>query len=215
MIKLKKWMMNPCQTACHVLSDESGEAIIIDACAYYPKERENLIKYIENENLKPVHNLLTHGHFDHLLCNDLIRDNYGLLPEVHKGDATIIAMARERINEVLGESNFTYDIPMPEHYLEDDERITFGNHSLRVIHTPGHSPGSCFFYCEDGGFAFSGDTLFAMSIGRSDLPGGSKEQLTNSLKYILDYFPEETVIYPGHTKKTTIGHEKACNPYLT
>ena len=104
---------------------------------------------------------------------------------------------------------------MPEHYLEDDERITFGNHSLRVIHTPGHSPGSCFFYCEDGGFAFSGDTLFAMSIGRSDLPGGSKEQLTNSLKYILDYFPENTVIYPGHTKKTTIGHEKACNPYLT
>jgi glyoxylase-like metal-dependent hydrolase (beta-lactamase superfamily II) len=103
---------------------------------------------------------------------------------------------------------------MPEHYLTDDELIRFGNHELRVIHTPGHTPGSVFFYCEEEGIAFSGDTLFYKGIGRSDLPGGNKEELKASLKFITEFLPNETVIYPGHGKKSTIGYEKANNPYL-
>ena len=103
---------------------------------------------------------------------------------------------------------------MPEHYLTDGETIRFGNHELRVIQTPGHTPGSVFFYCEEAGIAFSGDTLFYKSIGRSDLPGGNSEELNASLKFITELLPDETVIYPGHGKKTTIGYEKLNNPYL-
>ena len=214
MLKLKKWMFNPCQTACHVLSDETGECVIVDACPYYRNERASLVEYIEEEHLKPVRNLLTHGHFDHLLGNDLVRDRFGLLPEVHRGDAPLMERVQGRIYEAFGESNFPYEVPMPERYLESDEVVSFGNHQLKVIHTPGHSPGSCFFYCEEEGIAFSGDTLFFMNIGRSDLPGSSKEDLANSLRFITEFLPEDTVIYPGHTKKTTIGRERERNPYL-
>lgn len=214
MIKVKKWIMNPNQTACHVLNDETGEAVIIDACAYYRNERQALLAYIESEHLKPVHNLLTHAHFDHLLANDLILDHYGLWPEVHEDDAPLLSMVRDRINEVLGEKNFTYDIPMPQHYLKSREIVRFGNHELLVLHTPGHSPGSVVFYCSKGKIAFTGDTLLPMNVGRTDLPGGSLEELTESLQFIMVRLSDEVVIYPGHGGKTTIAHERACNPYL-
>jgi len=214
MIKLKKWIMNPCQTACHVLSDETRECVIVDACAYYNNERSRLVEYIREERLKPVRHLLTHGHFDHLLCSDLIRDEYGLLPEVHEYDKPVMWQAGNRINEVFGEGNFPYVIPVPEHYLTDREVVRFGHHRLEIIHTPGHSPGSVFIYCEEEGLAFSGDTLFSMSIGRTDLPGGNVETLKHSLKMIMEMLPDSTVIHPGHTGKTTIGHERLLNPYI-
>ena len=197
MIKLKKWMTNPCEECTHVLSDETGEAVIVDCGVYYPNERRHLLEYIEAEHLHPVRLLLTHAHHDHVYGNDLIHEHFGLLPEVH---------------EIYHE--YPYPLPMPEHYLTDDEIIRFGNHKLRVIHTPGHTPGSVFFYCEEAGIAFSGDTLFCKGIGRSDLPGGNKEELQASLKYIKELLPNEMVIYPGHGKKSTIGYEKANNPYL-
>lgn len=214
MIRLKKWMMNPCQTACHVLSDETKECVIIDGCAYYNNERSRLVEYIREKQLNPVRHILTHGHFDHLLCSSLIKEEYGLAPEVHEDDVPLMLHVRERIDEVFGEGNFPYDIPMPEHYLTDREIVEFGHHKLEVIHTPGHSPGSIFLYCAEGGLAFSGDTLFNMSIGRSDLPGGDTATLKESLRMITDLLPDETVIYPGHSAKTTIGREKALNPYL-
>lgn len=103
---------------------------------------------------------------------------------------------------------------MPKHYLTDNEIICFGNHELKVIHAPGHTPGSVFFYCKEEGIAFSGDTLFYKGIGRSDLPGGNRDELTACLRFITELLPDETVIYPGHGKKSTIGYEKANNPYL-
>lgn len=214
MIKVKKWIMNPNQTACHVLSDETGEAVIIDACAYYRNERKALLQYIADEGLKPVHNLLTHAHFDHLLANDLILDQYGLWPEVHEGDTPLMGMVRTRINEVLGEKNFPNDIPMPQHYLKSKDIVRFGNHELLVLHTPGHSSGSVIYYCSREKIAFTGDTLLPMGIGRTDLPGGSLDDLMESLQFIMTRLADDVVIYPGHGGKTTIAHERACNPYL-
>ena len=213
MIKLKKWMTNPCEECTHVLSDETGEAVIVDCGVYYPNERQHLLEYIEAEHLHPVRLLLTHAHHDHVYGNDLIHEHFGLLPEVHEADKQLMTeQLREHIDEIYKE--YPYSLPMPEHYLTDDETIRFGNHKLQVIHTPGHTPGSVFFYCEEAGFAFSGDTLFYKSIGRSDLLGGNKEELLNSLKFITERLPNETVIYPGHGKKSTIGYEKVNNPYL-
>ena len=173
MIKMKKWMMNPCEECTHILSDETGEAVIVDCGAYYPNERRHLLEYIEKERLRPVRLLLTHAHHDHVYGNDLIHEHFGLLSEVHEADKELMTV------------------------------------QLRLIHTPGHTPGSVFFYCETEGIAFSGDTLFYKGIGRSDLPGGNKEELTASLKFITEFLPDETVIYPGHGKKSTIGYEKA------
>lgn len=213
MIKLKKWMMNPCEECTHVLSDETGEAVIVDCGAYYANERRHLLEYIEKEQLHPVRLLLTHAHHDHVYGNDLIHEHFGLLPEVHEGDKELMTvLLRKRIDEIYKE--YPYQLPMPAHYLTDDEIIRFGNHELRVIHTPGHTSGSVFFYCEAEGVAFSGDTLFCKGIGRSDLPGGNREELHASLKYITELLPDETVIYPGHGKKSTIEYEKGNNPYL-
>ena len=122
MIKLKKWLMNPCQECTHILSDETGEAVIIDCGAYYPNERRHLLEYIKKEQLRPVRLLLTHAHHDHVYGNDLIHEHFGLLPEVHEGDIELMTVQlRQRIDEIYRE--YPYQLPMPAHYLTDDELI--------------------------------------------------------------------------------------------
>ena len=195
------------------MSDENGECIIIDPCAYYDRERERMMNYIKSEGLKPIRCLLTHAHFDHLLSLDLIYDNYGILPEVHHDDEPLMHRVRQRIIEVFGESNFTRAIPMPEHWLKDGDIIDFGFHHLSVIHTPGHSPGSVVYYCEDEHLAFTGDTLFYNNVGRTDLYGGDKEAYKKSLLKIME-LPNETIVQSGHTKKTIIERERLRNPYI-
>lgn len=213
MLKLQKWMINPCQTCCYIVSDEKGECVIIDPCAYYDRERERIVNYIESEGLKPVGCLLTHAHFDHLLSLDLIYDNYGLLPEVHHDDEPLMNRVKGRILEVFGEKNYNREIPMPEHWLNDGDIVSFGSHHLSVMHTPGHSPGSVVYYCEAEHLAFTGDTLFYNSVGRTDLYGGDAEAFKKSLHRILA-LPDETIIQSGHSKKTTIERERMKNPYV-
>ena len=213
MVQVQKFTANPFAECTHVIWDETCEAVIIDCGVYKFGERERLVRFIEVQGLRPVRLLLTHAHHDHLYGNDLIRDRYGLLPEVHCADEWIM---KEHLPIRMAEiyKNYPYDIPMPEHYLTDGEQIPFGNHMLRVIHTPGHSPGSVFFYCEQAGIAFSGDTLYDDDIGSSNLVGGNYEQLMDSIDYVLQLLPDETVIYPGHGAKNTLAKIKAHNPAL-
>ena len=214
MLKIQKWVVNPCQECTHVVSDETGEAVIIDCGVYYPRERRRLLEYIAKEQLRPVRLLMTHAHHDHLYGNDLILEHFGLYPEVHEADKDIMLyMLQIRIKEIYGD-NYPYPIPMPENYLYSGEIISFGNHQLKVISTPGHSPGSVVFHCREEKIAFTGDTLFSMSIGRTDFPGGDKELMEESLEIISQRLSDDTIIYPGHGKKTTMAHETACNPYL-
>ena len=214
MINVKRFGFNTTRANCYVVSDETKECVIIDPCALGNYERELLLKYIHDEQLKPVRCLLTHGHYDHLLSCDLVRDEFGLLPEVHNRDNLWINRIEMKIEEVFGEGGFKYEIVKPEHYLKDFEVIHFGSHHLMTLHTPGHSPGSVVYYCEKEHIAFTGDTLFRKSIGRSDLLFGYIEDLMNSLKYITKLLPDDCVIYPGHDLESTIGYEKKHNPYL-
>lgn len=214
MIKILKRMTNPCEECTHIVSDETGEAVIIDCGVFYPNERRRLLEYIETEHLTPVRLLLTHAHHDHVYGNDLIYNHFGLLPEVHVDDTRLMTTQLLQRIAFIYNNKYPYEIPMPEHYLSTGEIIQFGNHQLEVIHTPGHTPGSVFFYCKSEGVAFSGDTLFHLDIGRADLPGGDPEQLKTSLRYITDLLPDDTVLYPGHGKKSTIGYEKNNNPCL-
>ena len=215
-VKVEKWVVNRCEECTHIVYDtDSREAVIVDCGVYYENERRRLLAFIKENGLRPIRLLLTHAHHDHVCGNDLILDHYGLLPEVHEADAPLMkGHLMLRIAEFYN-NNYPYPIPMPEHYLTDGEEIPFGNHVLKVIHTPGHSPGSVFFYCKEAGIAFSGDTLFARDIGRTNLPFGSETDIFESLNRITQLLPDETVIYPGHGGKTTIGKEKETNPFLT
>lgn len=206
-------MVNFFEECTHIIWDETGEAVIIDCGVYYRNERDRLIRFLEDEQLRPVRLLLTHAHHDHLYGNDLIHERYGLLPEVHRDDEWIMKNHLPiRLAELY--KQYTRYIPMPEHYLTDGEVIPFGNHSLKVIHTPGHSPGSVFFYCEEAGIAFSGDTLYDDDIGSTNLVGGDYEQMLNSIDYIMQMLPDDTIVYPGHGKKTTIGRIRTHNPVV-
>lgn len=214
MLTIKAFEVNPLQENCYVVSDDTKECVIIDCGALYDNEQHAIQNYIREQQLKPVHHLCTHGHFDHVFGAAFVYKAFGLKPEAHAYDQTMIEDLDQQCRMMgfdLGTS-FT-NIPLGR-ILSHHDVITFGHHSLKVLHTPGHSSGSIIFYCEEEHVAFSGDTLFRMSVGRSDLPGGSWEQLINSLSTVIAQLPAETTVYPGHGPKTNILDEVRMNPYF-
>lgn len=211
MIRIKRFEFS---ANCYVVSDDTGDCVIIDPCAHYRRHRENFKYYIRKEQLKPVRCLLTHGHYDHLLSCDQVRDEYGLYPEIHHGDKPWMDRVELSIEEHFGPGNFQHDLVHPQRFLDDDEIIQFGHHELKVIHTPGHSPGSVVFYCEEEKAAFTGDTLFRGDIGRSDLMFGWEVDLMQSLKMLTNLLPDDCAIWPGHDMDSTMEYEKKNNRFL-
>lgn len=213
MLNIKTFVFNPFQENTYVVSDDSNEAVIIDCGAFFNEERKELTDYIDKNNLKVVHLLSTHGHIDHNFGNNTIADYYNVRPEVHKADAGLMRRLSE---QALAFCNYHLDYDMPEvsDYLNDGDIIRFGNHEMKVIHTPGHSPGSTVLYIADEDVAFSGDTLFMMSIGRTDLEGGSFSDIQKSLLRMIKELPDNTKVFPGHGPQTSIAKEKLHNPYI-
>lgn len=214
MLKIERFAFNQGWANCYVVSDDTRECVIIDPCAQTRKQRGWLTNYIRREQLKPVRCLLTHAHWDHLLSCDLVRDEYGLLPEVHHRDKLWMDRIETRIEEVFAPGEFKHDIVKPEHYLDDNEVIRFGEHELIALHTPGHSPGSVVYYCKEEKVAFTGDTLFREDIGRSDLLFGWVQDMMESLKMLTEVLPDDCIIYPGHDLESTMGHEKQHNTFI-
>ncbi|MBQ7424038.1 MAG: MBL fold metallo-hydrolase [Prevotella sp.] len=212
MMKIECLECNMLGENCYVVSDDSKECVIIDCGAFYEEERRALVEYIKNNELKPVHLLCTHGHLDHNFGNDTIFKEFGLKPEIHEGDENLLNNLGRQAEKFY---SMTLNIECPEigHYLKDREIIRFGSHQMEVLETPGHSRGSVVFYCKEENVLFSGDTLFRMSIGRTDLGGGSMMQIIQSLR-MLAQLPDETKVYPGHGPSTTIGEELRSNPYM-
>lgn len=206
---IKNWLFNPCRTACYVLTDEpTGECVVIDPCAYSDGERFKLLGYLKSHNLKPQHVLLTHAHFDHLLAVDLFAMEYCLYPELHVLDKPLLPQLSSRIDEVFGRGVFRHRIVYPSRWLNDDDEIRFGDTMLRVVHTPGHTPGSVSYYCETEGVVFTGDTLFCGDVGRTDFPYSSSEDLRRSLSKLFTTLPLETKVFSGHdARPTTIARE--------
>ena len=201
------------QENCYVVSDESRECVIIDCGAYYDEECEAIRRYISDNELKPVHLLATHGHLDHNFGNAYIWRTYGLKPEICADDEELLAKLPQQARELFGMELSDEQLPTG-HLLQDGDIISFGTHQFVVMHTPGHSHGSVLYYCEAEKTVFSGDTLFRMSIGRTDFPEGSWREMEQSLHHIQTCLPQETVVLPGHGPKTTIADEVTYNPYL-
>lgn len=200
------------QENCYVAHDETNECVIVDCGAFYPYEQQAIKDYITQNKLTPKHLLCTHGHIDHIFGNKFIFDAYGLCPEVHVKDKYLTDNVSRQAQLLLG-ITLQEEQPEVQNYFTAADIIRFGNHTLTIIETPGHTPGSIFFYCKEELFAFSGDTLFHQSIGRTDLEGGSMFQMIQTLRFISQ-LPDETTLFPGHGERTTIGAELATNPYI-
>ena len=213
MITVKRFTCNVLAENCYVVSDESHEAVIIDCGVMYQEEGIAITQYIRDNGLHPVHLLCTHGHFDHCMGNGLIYREFGLKPEAHIGDQFLMETMQQQTTDILGVA-LPMEVPPVCRYFTDKDAITFGSHTLRILHTPGHTPGGVTYYCKEEGIAFSGDTLFRMSIGRTDFDGGSYEQIVHSLREVLAVLPPDTKVYPGHGPETTIADEIRYNPYM-
>ncbi len=199
------------QENTYVVSDATKECVVIDCGALYDEERAAIVSYIRKEGLTPVHLISTHGHFDHNLGNGIIFEAFGLKPEVPVEDEGLMDL-KKQMKDMLG-TCLPIEEPPLGRLLSEGDTINFGHHTLTIIHTPGHTPGGVTFYCEAEHTAFTGDTLFQMSIGRTDFEGGSWTDMVNSLKR-LAMLPAQTVVYAGHGEATTISEELKYNPYM-
>lgn len=211
-MKYQSFTFNPVQENTYLLWDEQTlEAAIVDAGAWDRQEEQSLAGSIEALGLKLKYVLQTHAHFDHTFGLPFVHRTYGLKPIFHKDEADVYRQmpsmaARFGLNMGGG-------MPAIGQLLSDGDELLLGTTAVRLIHTPGHTPGSSVFYIPDAGLLFSGDTLFRESIGRTDLPGGSYEDELDSIKNKLFCLPDDTVVLTGHGPSTTIGWEKQNNPY--
>lgn len=212
MLNIQRFTVNMIRENCYIVSDSTNECCIIDCGAYYEEERKAISEYIKRNNLKPVHLLSTHGHLDHNFGNNTIFDNFNIKSEVSYKDEFLMNDLKGQGKAMFG-LGMQYEFPTPGHYFEENESISFGTHKFQVIETPGHTPGSVAFYCKEENIAFTGDTLFRQSVGRTDFKGGSMFMLINSLRNLAQ-LPDETRILPGHGEETSIGWELAHNPYM-
>ena len=213
MLNIQRFVCNPLQENCYVVSDASHEAVIIDCGAFYNEEKRALADYIRTEDLKPVHLLATHGHLDHNFGNGYMLQQYGLKVEIHAEDQYLVESLAEQARFILG-ANIDVEEAPTGNLLHDGDTIHFGSHVLNVMHTPGHSHGCVLFYCKEENVVFTGDTLFRMSIGRTDFVEGSWADMEHSLQTVVAQLPPETVICAGHGPQSTMADELRYNPYL-
>mgnify|MGYP000879200464 CR=1 FL=1 len=188
-------------TNCY-LCFQSTNAIVIDPGA----EARRIIDILTEKGLKLEAILLTHGHVDHIGAAAELKKQTKAPIYVHQADASFLVDSNLNLAAFLGWDNLSLQ---SDYWLEDGQSLSFSDLTLQVLHTPGHTPGSICFYCPDQGKLFSGDTLFAGGVGRTDLPGGDYRQLQASLGKILTSLPAETIVYPGHGGTTTIAAEQA------
>ena len=211
MLKIETFTCNMLQENCYVVSDDTKECVIIDCGAYYEAEQLALEKYIKTNELKPVHLIATHGHLDHNFGDAFITKTYGLPLEIDSSDESYV-LAADKQAAYFG---MTLDEPIVTEIktFKAGDIIKFGTHEIEVIETPGHSMGSVVRYIKDEKVAFTGDTLFRGSIGRTDFDGGSMLMIIQSLRMFVQ-FPDDITLLPGHGQQTTMGYELAHNPYL-
>ncbi len=207
-MQIKTFIFNEIRANTYVVWDETGECIFVDATCSNGRENDRLAACVAENKLKPIAVINTHGHFDHVVGNTFLCRRYGIEAYLHKADFPNIEHAQEHA------ARFGIHIEQPPMPRELGGEVKFGNTTLQVLHTPGHSKGGVSLYAKKAGVVFTGDTLFRGSIGRSDFPDSDLNELMNSLHLALLLLPDDTKVLPGHAFSTTIGDEKWQNPFL-
>lgn len=213
-MKVKIFEFNPIGENTYVAYDETKECVIIDPGCLFPDERETLLNFILDNDLVVKHLLNTHLHFDHVFGNSFIYEQFHLETEANQKDEYLLEQMPSQL-QMFGFSNLgNITVPKIGKYLNENDVIFFGNQRMVVMEIPGHSPGSIVFYNQEAGCVFVGDVLFRGSVGRTDLPGGSHQQLIDGIKSKLLNLAGDTVVYSGHGPLTTIREEIRNNFYL-
>lgn len=190
---------------CYLVYDEnSNKACLVDPAEYDAK----ITTAIESKKLALEYIILTHGHFDHILGANTFREKTGAKIAAHELETEYLENPNKSLTSVQNGEIVSADIT-----LKENDVLSFGGISLKAIHTPGHTKGSCCFICENEKIMFSGDTLFKNNIGRYDLYGGNYDALMESLQK-LKSIKENYKIYPGHGGNTTLDNEIVGNPYF-
>lgn len=206
-MKVESYVVGPVQTNCYfAINDETKETLIIDPGA----EAGRLAEILEKEQLKPVAVLLTHGHFDHAGGAAEIASHFGIRIYALEEEEETLSSPALNLSR-WDEKEMVYHA---DEFLEDEQEIDLAGFHIRVFHTPGHTVGGCCYYFPYQNVLFSGDTLFHMSVGRTDFPKGSMSDIIRSIQQKILPLPDETMVYPGHNDETTIGTERMYNPYL-
>jgi hydroxyacylglutathione hydrolase len=205
-MKYDNVIVGPLETNCYLIyCEETLECAIMDPGA----QPEKIIQSIAALNLKPVILINTHGHVDHVGANKDIKERYDVPLFMHEADAPMLnSILQSGLGLFLGAKHS----PPPDRFLDDGDEVKIGSDTLKTLHTPGHSPGSLSFIHE--GLLFSGDTLFCGGVGRTDLPGGSWEELIVSIQNKILSLPDETWVLPGHGPHSTVGQERSENPFI-
>jgi len=211
-MKIKRFIFNPFQENTYVLYDDSKECVIIDPGCYEVSEEIELEKFINENKLNPVILLNTHCHIDHILGNQFVAEKWGVELQMHKDDLPLLENAGQ-ISKMYALENYSGS-PYPKHFLKDGDTFSFGKSKLDVIFTPGHAPGHICFYSKQHNFIISGDVIFQMSIGRTDLPFGDYDTLINSITKKIFPLPGQTQIHCGHGPSTVLNYEREHNPFL-
>lgn len=215
MLQIKQFSFNPFGVSTFVVYDpDTLDALVIDPGMVTDRERALFDNYIESHQLKVQQVVNTHMHLDHCFGDNYVRDKYGVKVAASVLDAQLgrsIGRQAADFGIALDGVPGGVEIDVP---LAEGDIITVGNYRLSVLHVPGHSPGSLVLYCPEAAVAIVGDVLFRGSVGRTDLPGGDQRLLIDGIRAKLLPLPGDTLVLPGHGPATTIGAEKAANPYL-
>jgi len=205
-VKVEWIVVGALETNCFlVYSENTKECIVVDPGA----EPDKIIQNVKSHSLKPTAIVNTHGHVDHVGANKPIKEEYKVPLYIHKEDLKLLKSA---LQSGFGMMIGAKKSPPPDGFLKEGDTLELGESCLRVLHTPGHSPGSISLLGD--GFVLSGDALFRGGVGRTDLPGGSWEKLQDSIKKKIFSLPPDTLVLPGHGPSTKVGFEKKSNPYL-
>ncbi|MBW1848446.1 MAG: MBL fold metallo-hydrolase [Deltaproteobacteria bacterium] len=198
---IKSLPVGPLYTNCFIIGcEDTKEAAVVDPGG----DSDKILMSLADEKLTLKYIINTHGHFDHVAGNKKLKETTGAKILIHEEDATLLTTPSMGLS--------ADNLQAADEFMKDGDKITFGNITLEVIHTPGHTLGGVSLYTD--GHVFVGDTLFAGSIGRTDFPGGNYDTLINSVKDRLFPLGDEVMVYSGHTAETTIGNEKKYNPFF-
>ncbi len=196
-------------TNCYfMINSQTRECIIVDP----GDEAARLGGRIKEAGLKAVAILITHGHFDHIMATNELRKTFDIPVIAFKEEEELLADSKERLFGMVDDMSLL--VVNADRFLSDGEELELAGFKIRVIHTPGHSKGSCCYYIEDENVLMSGDTLFEGSVGRTDFPTGSMKEMDRSINEILMKLPDDVEVFPGHGGSTTIGAERKSNPYV-
>jgi glyoxylase-like metal-dependent hydrolase (beta-lactamase superfamily II) len=199
-INIKQISVSMMRTNCYVIYNDEGEAVIVDPGDNYTKIKDAIIAL----KLSPKAILLTHGHFDHIGAASKLKEVYGINIYAYEDEKQVLNSADYNLSNIFG-------VPIvleADVYLRDNEEIEIIGFKFKVIHTPGHTVGSCCYYLKEYGMMFTGDTLFAGTHGRYDFPTGNGRHLLESITEKIFSYDDNIDVFPGHNEETTIGSER-------